>query len=176
MVHTDTRRQVLRQQIKSYVEDELSSHETAARIGGSPDGESTLRCVGGVVYTYGLAPIVYRPMTYLIMVPISKFRSRMDGCALHVYPGHLIPYVQRRLLPGVSTRVVYHMQGTCMENLKAGTVRDTPTREVGGAQRFSQHLLTASPKLALRSALTLRLARSISVRPQGTALLDISTR
>lgn len=84
-------------------------------------------------------------MTYLIMVLISKFRSRMDGCALHVYPGHLIPYVQRRLLPGVSTRVVYHMQGTCMEDLKAGTVRDTPTREVGGAQRFSQHLLTASP-------------------------------
>lgn len=38
MVHTDTYRQALRQQIKSYVEDELSSHETAARIGGSPDG------------------------------------------------------------------------------------------------------------------------------------------
>lgn len=44
------------------------------------------------------------------------------------------------------------MQGTCMENLKAGTVRDTPTREVGSAQRFSQHLLTAGPKPVLRSA------------------------
>lgn len=52
------RTQAPRQQIKSYVEDELSSHKIAVRIGGSPGGESTLRCVGGVVYTYGLAPIV----------------------------------------------------------------------------------------------------------------------
>ena len=85
------RTQALRQQTKSYVEDELSSHEIAVRIGRSSDGEPTLRCVGGLVYTYGLAPI--RPMIYLIIVPISKFQSRMDGCALHGHPGHLIPHV-----------------------------------------------------------------------------------
>lgn len=43
------RTQALRQQIKSYMEDELSSHKIAVRIGGSPDGESTLRCIGGLV-------------------------------------------------------------------------------------------------------------------------------
>lgn len=58
MARTDTCRQALRQQIKSYVEDELSSHEITVRIGGSPDGESTPRCIGGLVYTFSLTPIV----------------------------------------------------------------------------------------------------------------------
>lgn len=64
------RTQALRQQIKSYVEDELSSNEIAVRIGGSPDGGPTLRCIGGLVYTFGLAPT--RLMTYLRMILMCK--------------------------------------------------------------------------------------------------------
>ena len=67
---TDTRRQALRQQIKLYVEDELSSHKIAVRISGSPDGEPTPRCIGGLVYTFGLAPT--RLMTYLRMILMCK--------------------------------------------------------------------------------------------------------